>query len=123
MKYFDTDGDSTRLGLAYSPGAMGFVEAHPGMVDYIEMPFEQLRHAPALATLQTTIPIVLHCASLSIAGFVPPSAETVDAIRCEARRTRTPWLGEHLAFVSADGLEVRTNRRRPPPSPTRFVRN
>ena len=52
MKYFDTDGESTRLGLAYSPGAMGFVEAHPGMVDYIEMPFEQLRHAPALATLQ-----------------------------------------------------------------------
>jgi uncharacterized protein (UPF0276 family) len=121
VKYFDADGGSTRLGLAYSPGAMAFVEAHPGMVDYIEMPFEQLRHAPALAALQTTIPIVLHCASLSIAGFVPPSAETVEAIRGEARRTRTPWLGEHLAFVSADGLDQAPDGQAPPTTLTYTV--
>jgi uncharacterized protein (UPF0276 family) len=105
VKYLDPGADKTRLGLAYSPGALNFVATHQGLVDYIEMPFEQLRHAPALADVQDNIPIVLHCASLSLAGFVPPSPETVDAGAEQVRRTRTPWLGEHLAFVSADALD------------------
>jgi uncharacterized protein (UPF0276 family) len=47
-------------------------------------------------------PIVLHCASLSIAGTVPPSAETVADIAGWVSRTRTPWLGEHLSFITAE---------------------
>lgn len=74
------------------------------MVDYVEIPFEQMRHAPHLASLQERVPVVLHCASLSIAGFVPPSEATLAAVAGEAQRTRTPWIGEHLAFVSADAL-------------------
>jgi hypothetical protein len=94
----------TKIGLAYGPGSVDFVRRNPGLVDYIELPFELLRHDPSTASIQSLAPIVLHCASLSIAGFVPPSAATVDAILREADRTRTPWIGEHLAFISADPL-------------------
>jgi uncharacterized protein (UPF0276 family) len=93
-----------QIGLAYGPGLAGFVERHPGLVDYVELPFELLRHDPATAAVQSLAPLVLHCASLSIAGFVPPSQSTIDAISREADRTKTPWIGEHLAFISADPL-------------------
>ena len=101
MKVLDRDAV---VGLAYGPGVRELVASAPGLVDYVEVPFEQLRHTPAVASLQEEIPIVLHCASLSVAGFVPPDEQTVDAIAGEAVRTGTPWIGEHLAFISADGL-------------------
>lgn len=104
MKVFDDSAGPVRLGLAHGPGMPEFVASRPGLIDYIEIPFEQLRHAPQLAQLQEAIPFVLHCASLSVAGFVPPSDATVQAIADEAQRSRTPWIGEHLAFVSADGI-------------------
>jgi uncharacterized protein (UPF0276 family) len=80
------------------------VASRPGLVDYVEVPFEQLRHAPEVASIQQTIPLILHCASLSVAGFVPPSDATIHAIAGEAERTATPWIGEHLAFISAEDL-------------------
>jgi len=95
---------SSRVGLAYGPGVCELVAAAPGLVDYIEVPFEQLRHTPAVASLRESIPLVLHCASMSVAGFLPPSEATIDAILAETERTGTPWIGEHLAFISADGL-------------------
>jgi uncharacterized protein (UPF0276 family) len=95
---------SARIGLAYGPGLVSFVERNPGMIDYVEIPFELLRHDPSIATIQSLAPVVLHCASLSIAGFVPPTEGTIDAIVREAERTKTPWIGEHLAFISADPL-------------------
>jgi uncharacterized protein (UPF0276 family) len=104
MKVLDTSVGGTKLGLAYGMGVPAFVAANPGLVDYLEIPFEQLAHAPALAALQDDVPLVMHCASLSIAGFVPPAAPTVTGIAREAERMQTPWIGEHLAFVSADGL-------------------
>jgi uncharacterized protein len=95
---------SSRLGLAYGPGVSELIAETPGLVDYVEVPFEQLRHTPEVASLQERIPLILHCASMSVAGFLPPSAATLDAILAETERTGTPWIGEHLAFISADGL-------------------
>jgi len=63
-----------------------------------------------LGAVQQTVPVLLHCASMSVAGFLPPSEATVDAIAREAERTRTPWIGEHLAFVSADGIAEEPDR-------------
>ena len=40
----------------------------------------------------------------AIAGFVPPSPATLDAISEVVETTQTPWIGEHLAFLSAEGL-------------------
>ncbi|HEX8178053.1 MAG TPA: DUF692 family protein [Pyrinomonadaceae bacterium] len=106
MEYLNTPVDTTAIGLAYGPNIPEFIATNPGLVDYIEVPFEQLRHAPHLSSLQEAIPVVLHCASMSVAGFVPPTEATLAAIKLEAERTRTPWIGEHLAFVNADGLHV-----------------
>lgn len=106
MKYLNTPTGTTSVGLAYSPSIPEFIDANPGMVDYVEVPFEQLRHSPGLSSIQEEIPVILHCASMSVAGFVPPADATLDAINREAERTRTPWIGEHLAFITADGLDA-----------------
>lgn len=105
MRRFETDPARTRLGLAYGPSALAYLERCPGDIDYLEIPFEQLRHTPALADVQARVPLVLHCASLSMAGFVPPSAATYDALDDVARQTATPWIGEHLAFIAADDID------------------
>jgi len=105
MQYLDVRNDETLVGLAYGPGTAGFVREHPGVIDYVEIPFEQLRHDPSCASIQESIPVILHCATMSVAGYTPPSIEALDAIGRAARATRTPWIGEHLAFISADALD------------------
>jgi hypothetical protein len=99
------DGD-VRVGMAYSPSALAFSRAHPGLLDYLEIPFEQLRHDPSVVAIGDEIPLVLHCASLSVAGFVPPTDALVAAVAAATEGTRTPWVGEHLAFLSADTLDA-----------------
>jgi len=110
MEFFDSRPAVTQLGLAYGPGIPGFLDSNPAAVDYVELPFEQLRHSPELASIQDAVPLILHCASMSVAGFVPPSETTVQAIGRAAARTRSPWIGEHLAFVSADGINEAAER-------------
>lgn len=103
----------TLVGMAYSPAVLAFARAHPDALDYVEVPFEQLRHDPGVAALQEEFPVVLHCASLSMAGFVPPSDAVVDAVAAETARTGTPWVGEHLAFLSAEPLGAPPGRGDP----------
>ena len=71
-----------------------------------EVPLSSCVTAPGSASIQEVVPVILHCASMSVAGFVPPANDTLDAIEREAERTGTPWIGEHLAFITADGLKV-----------------
>jgi uncharacterized protein (UPF0276 family) len=91
--------------MAYGPIVTAFTRRHRDLLDYVEVPFEQLRHHPPTAAVQDEIPVVLHCSSMSVAGFVEPNDRTLDAIELHAARTRTPWIGEHLAFISADSLD------------------
>lgn len=121
MKYLSAPAGTTSIGLAYGASAADFIDAYPGLVDYVEIPFEQLRHSPESASIQEVIPVILHCASMSVAGFVPPTDATLDAIEIEAERTRTPWIGEHLAFITADGLETDTGTVGTPTSLTYTV--
>lgn len=109
VKSLNSRSRETKIGLAYGLGVPEFICTNPGLVDYLEIPFEQLRHAPHLRSIQESIPLLLHCASMSVAGSVPPSDETLEEIREEAERTRTPWIGEHLAFIAADALETASN--------------
>lgn len=106
MKYLTGNPGTTAVGLALGPIVPEFLSAYPGSLDYVEIPFEQLRHSPEVGSIQEMLPVVLHCASMSVAGFVPPDEDTLRAIECEATRTRTPWIGEHLAFITADPLDV-----------------
>jgi uncharacterized protein (UPF0276 family) len=93
------------IGMAHGPGVPGLIKRNPGLVDYVELPFELLRHDPSAINAEKLAPIILHCASMSIAGFVRPSDDTLNAIAAQADRTQTPWIGEHLAFISADPLQ------------------
>ena len=107
MKYLSSETlEATAIGLAYNPGVAPFLDRHPGLIDYVEVPFEQLRHTPDVATLQEQIPLVLHCASMSVAGDAPPTRKTLDLIRHWVEKTRTPWIGEHLAYMSARAIET-----------------
>ena len=110
MKFFENGAGRTRFGLAYGPGFEEFIASNAGLIDYVEIPFEQLRHTPQLGIIQEQLPVILHCASLSVAGFVAPSQATVDALVDQAAYTYTPWIGEHLAFVSADGVNEEADR-------------
>ncbi len=121
MKYFRSDPARTQLGLAYGPSAIAYLDAHPDALDYIEIPFEQLRHKPEAGALQAHIPLVLHCASVSVAGTVMPSPDTMRAIVEVAERLRTPWVGEHLAFVSAEPLGGETDAQIDPTTLTYTV--
>jgi uncharacterized protein len=98
----DLDNSLAWIGLAYGMGVPGFLDRHPNRIDYVEIPFEQLRHDPSVASIQEILPVILHCASMSVASFVPIADATLAAIQCEASRLKTPWIGEHLAFISAD---------------------
>lgn len=96
------EGPGPAIGIAYSGYTSTFLRHHPDAIDYVEVPFELLEHDPAAIEVRAVKPIVLHCASLSIAGSVPPPPETVAAIRRWVAETETPWLGEHLSFITAD---------------------
>ncbi|UUU37479.1 DUF692 domain-containing protein [Streptomyces sp. NBC_00162] len=95
---------STRpeVGVAYSRSTPDFIRRNPGSVDYIEVPFELLLHDPTVATRVGSTPVVLHCASLSIAGSVAPEAAVISSVEDWIGRTGTPWLGEHLSFITAE---------------------
>lgn len=110
MKTLRQSTRETLVGLAHGPGILEFIGTNLGLIDYVEIPFEQLRHSPELGCIQKTVPLILHCASMSVAGFVPPSQATIDAIATQTLSTHTPWIGEHLAFVSADGINEESDR-------------
>ena len=89
------------MGLAYSSAVHAFIERQGGLVDHVEVPYELLRHDPRVVSIGDSVPIVLHCASLSIAGTEPCLDNVIDDIGAWVGRTGTPWIGEHLAFVTA----------------------
>lgn len=90
------------VGVAHSGYVGKLLEQHSEMVDFIEIPFEMLRHDPSVFKISELKPIVLHCASLSIGGSVCCNETTLDEIKGWVDRTNTPWIGEHLAFITAD---------------------
>jgi uncharacterized protein len=65
-----------------------------------------LRHDPRVCEIRAHIPVVLHCASLSLGGSLPCPVETLDQIRDWVDMTETPWIGEHLAFITASRHEA-----------------
>ena len=102
----DLDTSPPRIGAAYSDALFGFLKEHPKSLDYVEVPFELLRHNPRIIEVQEYVPMILHCATLSIAGTARCSKETIQQIRHLAERIGTPWIGEHLAFITADRIKA-----------------
>ena len=89
----------TAVGAAYCGYIPDLLSIDPGILDYVEVPFEMLlRTKDPLDSVGDT-PVVLPCASLSLAGNVPISDTLRERLRDAIARTETPWVGEHLAFV------------------------
>jgi uncharacterized protein (UPF0276 family) len=91
------------VGLAYSSYVDDLVVTTPDLIDFVEMPFELLRANPGVASIGVHKPLILHSASLSMAGD-GVSSETFQSVGRWIEQTATPWLGEHLAFVSATAV-------------------
>lgn len=92
------------VGIAYASYVDTFLKEYPGAIDHIEVPFELVRHDPSVLAVRDSTPIVLHCASLSMAGSLACSEATVQHIREVVCSTATPWVGEHLAYITASAL-------------------
>jgi uncharacterized protein (UPF0276 family) len=102
MSYKENRGASAQIGIAYSSYVPSFVSKHPDTVDYIELPFEVLHFQnDSAAAILDSKPIILHCASLSMAGSLPPAWEITKSVQHWIHETKTPWLGEHLAYITA----------------------
>ncbi|MER8832882.1 DUF692 family multinuclear iron-containing protein [Mesorhizobium sp. M0909] len=96
------------IGLAWSHEIEKLLQKHDSLVDYVEFPFEKLRASPELIA-RCPLPIILHCASMSVGGQIYPSQSTIESIRTTAQLTRTPWIGEHLAFTTAHRFDEEGN--------------
>jgi uncharacterized protein (UPF0276 family) len=94
-----------KLGLAFSAYVPTFISQLGSLIDYVEISHELLMHQPDVIPKTNTKPIILHCASLSLAGTVKTSMKSIDQILTSIKQTRTPWLGEHLSFISAENIQ------------------
>ena len=94
----------TAVGIAYSDYVPELLAVTPGLVDYVEIPFEHVVRVPSAIEIKQQVPIVLHCASLSLAGNVEPNPRLIQQLKHWTQESETPWLGEHIAYVRADGL-------------------
>ena len=93
-----------KIGLAYGPAALKQIEINSDLIDYVEIPFELLRHNPKVIENIKNKSMILHCASLSISGFSSSRDKVIDLVNEEANRLDTPWIGEHLAYLSSDAF-------------------
>lgn len=110
----------TAVGVAHCDFVESLLRDEPGLLEFVEIPFELLLKNPSVSQVGDVTPVVLHCASLSMAGNVPPSDETVARLDHWAARFGTPWIGEHLAFIEAappDAGGVRAPMPGPSPRP------
>src|SRR5262245_27811569 len=93
--------DQVMVGIAHSDYVAELVRSERGLLDFVEVPVERLSHDPSTIAIRNDVPLILHCSSLSIAGTVWPSEATIVEVDKWAKETETPWIGEHLAFVTA----------------------
>jgi uncharacterized protein (UPF0276 family) len=90
------------VGLAFSSYVPTLLKQFPSLVDFVEVPYELLKFDSETLESLGGFPVVLHCASLSVAGCDPVADQTLEDVCQWIKSTKTPWLGEHLSFISAN---------------------
>ena len=95
--------EKPKIGVAYAEYVENVIARHPTSVDFVEVAFEALKHNPRILPTLKGTQVILHCSSLSLAGSVSPDDSLVSEIADLVLQTATPWLGEHLSFVTARG--------------------
>ncbi|MHA4811751.1 multinuclear nonheme iron-dependent oxidase [Flavitalea flava] len=94
-----------RVGIAYNHYLDALQDSQMEGFDYIEVPFELLNFDGKLIHTLNKKPLVLHCASLSLAGYTAADERTKTQLAHYIKETRTPWLGEHIAFITGDRID------------------
>lgn len=102
---FDGYPNSTHVGVACTSYLYTLTPEQLAAFDYIEVPFELLHHDPSVINKLSGKPIILHCASLSLAGYTRPETNLVEKIAEYTEISKTPWLGEHLSFILAEKID------------------
>jgi uncharacterized protein (UPF0276 family) len=97
--------ETVKTGLAYNAYIDSLHEEQLKDFDYIEVPFELLHYDEKVFERINKKPLILHCASLSLAGYAEPSDKIKSALGRWIKETKTPWLGEHLSFILAEKLD------------------
>jgi uncharacterized protein (UPF0276 family) len=97
---------SISIGIAYADYVPRLLDEHPGAVDFVEIPFELLQRSPETLEIQSKVAVVMHCASLSLAGDVPIDPAHAQQLQQWVVASGTPWLGEHIAFIRADSGQL-----------------
>lgn len=97
--------NNTRTGLAYNRYIDNLTAEQLAAFDYIEVPFELLHFDTSVLEKINKKPLILHCASLSLAGYVEPETHIKERIGHFAQLINTPWIGEHLSFILAEKLD------------------
>lgn len=93
------DRQLSQIGVAYSGYVPQLLTRHADLVDYVEFPYELLSADPSIRQTVGDYPAILHCASLSMAGFVSASDATWESVAKSAAALDSPWVGEHLAYI------------------------
>jgi uncharacterized protein (UPF0276 family) len=84
---------------------------HRDRIDFLEVIgehfFEPTRESSRLlASLAERFPLVVHTIGLSVGSAEAPDDSTLGAVARIVRETRAPWLGDHLSFTRAGGVDV-----------------
>lgn len=109
MRRLDTSRDA--FGLGWRPELAGAILRHLDRIDVVELMAEDFlawnrdkRHA--IKTLQSAVPIVLHCLSLGLASSAPVEHVRLEALARLVNEIEPDFWSEHLAFVRAGGIEL-----------------
>ena len=79
MEYLEPDSGWPLVGLSAGPIVAKVLESHRGLIDYVEMPFEQLRHHPPSADLQEKIESLKQELHQILAVEVAPPTPAIEA--------------------------------------------
>jgi len=94
-----------QVGIAYNQYVNSLQQGHLDLFDYIEVPFELLNFDGQLIHTLNKKPLILHCASLSLAGYTDVTPHTQAQIEHYIEATQTPWLGEHIAYITEERID------------------
>ncbi|MGI8583151.1 MAG: DUF692 domain-containing protein [Chitinophagaceae bacterium] len=96
--------EQPRVGVAYNHYIQSLSKEQLDIIDYIEIPIELLNYDKSILSNLPKKPVILHCASLSLGGYVPPGENTVKQLGKILNKVSSPWLGEHISFVLAERI-------------------
>ncbi len=91
-----------KIGITWSPYLASYMTELGELADYIEISYEQIQHG--VGEKQLPLSTILHCASLSVAGFNLPADSIIEKVHQTALDLNSPWIGEHLAYISGDSI-------------------